>query len=114
MYCLLIGKKPKSFYNVFRKWSKKNYGYDIEMATLPLTPPSPSNFIYDPFSIDIDHPFEDEDEFDAIGLDILGSLREKKENINFENFIKCLKDMSYSSLFANGNSKKFDFSNLAE
>ena len=35
--------------------------------------------------------------------------REKKENINFEKFIKCLKDMSYSSLFADGNSKKFSF-----
>ena len=34
--------------------------------------------------------------------------------MNFENFIKCLKDMSYSSLFTQENSKKFHFKSVAE
>jgi hypothetical protein len=28
------------------------------MGTLPFTPPSKSNFIYDPFSIDFENPFD--------------------------------------------------------
>ena len=48
------------------------------------------------------------------GLDIEGSLKEKQGSMSFENFIKCLKDMSYSSLFTQENSKKFHFKTVAE
>lgn len=72
--------------------------------------------MYDPFAIDIENPFDgDDEEWDSSGvLDIQGSLKEKKGSINFENFIKCLKDMSYSSLFTQENSKKFHFKSVAE
>jgi serine/threonine protein kinase/Ca2+-binding EF-hand superfamily protein len=114
MYCLLLGKKPKSFYNVFRNWSKRNFGSDIEVAQLPFTPPSSSNFLYDPFAVDFDSPFDAEDEIFRSPelLDIQGSLKEKGGNMNFENFIKCLKDMSYSALFTQENSKKFYFQTI--
>ena len=37
------------------------------MGTLPFIPPSSSNFIYDPFSIDFENPFEkmNQEEFAA-------------------------------------------------
>ena len=38
----------------------------------------------------------------------------KQGSMSFENFIKCLKDMSYSSLFTQENSKKFHFKTLAQ
>lgn len=62
MYSLLIGKKPDSFYQVYRQWYKKQHGHDIELGTLPFIPPSKSNFLYDPFSVNIDDPFSN-DEF---------------------------------------------------
>jgi serine/threonine protein kinase len=52
LYCLLFGKKPKSFYGVYRDWYLKSHGHDIELGTLPFIPPSMNNFIYDPFSFD--------------------------------------------------------------
>jgi len=37
------------------------------MGTLPFIPPSSSNFIYDPFSIDFENPFDkmNQEEFAA-------------------------------------------------
>lgn len=32
MYCLLFGRKPESFYSVYRAWYKKNHGHDVEMS----------------------------------------------------------------------------------
>jgi hypothetical protein len=57
MYCLLIGKQPDSYYSIYRGWYKKQHEHDIELGTLPFIPPSASNFLYDPFSIDFDNPF---------------------------------------------------------
>ena len=116
MYCLLLGKKPQSFYAVYRAWYKKCHGHDVQTSNLPLIPPSQSNFLYDPFAIDFENPFDsDEDAWSRTGvLDIQGSLKEKQGAMNFENFIKCLKDMSYSSLFTQENSKKFHFKTVAQ
>lgn len=93
MYCLLLGKKPRSFYAVYREWYKKCHGHDVEMGILPFIPPSLSNFLYDPFSVDFENPFENEDDSwnKPNNLNIKGSLKEKEgEKISFENFIKCL------------------------
>ena len=38
---------------------------------------------------------------------------EKKSSLNFENVMKCIKNLSCSSLFDDGNSKKFHFKSLA-
>lgn len=115
MYCLLLGKKPQSFYSVYRAWYKKCHGHDIEMAALPFIPPSSSNFLYDPFAVDFENPFDSEDDlWSGSMLDIQGSLKAKQGSMSFENFIKCLKDMSYSSLFTQENSKKFHFKTVAE
>lgn len=57
MYCVLLGQKPDSFYSIYRGWYKKHHGHDIELGTLPFIPPSKSNFLYDPFSVDFDNPF---------------------------------------------------------
>ena len=117
MYCLLLGKKPQSFYAIYRAWYKKFHGHDVEMATVPpFLPPSSSNFLYDPFSVDFENPFDSEEDLWSLGggLDIEGSLKEKQGTMSFENFIKCLKDMSYSSLFTQENSKKFHFKTVAE
>lgn len=115
MYCLLLGKKPESYYASYRAWYKKNHGFDVETAALPFIAPSQSIFFYDPFSIDFDNPFDEQDMmWDGAGLDIQGSLKNKKGNLNFENFIKCLQGKSYSSLFTQENSKKFHFQNLEQ
>jgi serine/threonine protein kinase len=116
MYCLLLGTKPQSFYSVYRAWYKKCHGHDVEMAALPFIPPSQSNFLYDPFAVDFEDPFDSVDDtwVQSSGLDIQGSLKEKHGSMSFENFIKCLKDMSYSSLFTQENSKKFHFRTIAE
>jgi serine/threonine protein kinase len=61
MYCLLIGKEPESFYSTYRRWYKKQHGgYDVELSPLPFIAPSASNFLYDPFSSDIEDPFNKE------------------------------------------------------
>lgn len=62
MYCLLLGRKPESFYSVYRAWYKKCHGHDIEIGTLPFIPPSESNFMYDPFAFDFNNPFDQPDE----------------------------------------------------
>lgn len=103
MYCLLLGKQPDSFYEVYRRWYKRQHGgHDIELSPLPFIPPSASNFLYDPFSIDFDNPFskmEDEQELTK-DLDLAGSLIDKQgSGLNFENVMKCIKNLSLSSLF---------------
>jgi len=99
MYCLLLGQKPDSFYSIYRGWYKKQHGYDIELAQLPFIPPSSSNFLYDPFSIDFDNPFKAEEFELNQGLNIPGSLIEKRSSLNFANSMKCIKNLSCSSLF---------------
>jgi hypothetical protein len=47
------------------------------LGSLPFLPPSTSNFLYDPFSIDFDNPFKAEELELNSGLDIPGSLIEK-------------------------------------
>jgi hypothetical protein len=107
MYCVLLGKKPDSFYSIYRSWYKKQHGHDIELSSLPFIPPSKSNFLYDPFSIDFDNPFSAEEFELNYELNLPGSLMEKTGTLNFENCMKCIKNLSNSSLFADGNSKKF-------
>jgi len=114
MYSLLFGQIPESFYSVYRGWHKDHHDKDVELSTLPFTRPSLSNFIYDPFSIDFDQPFDMDQFLNDSGLIINGSLQEKKKTLNFENFMKCMKGLSYSSLFEEGNSKRFHFKSVAE
>lgn len=58
MFCLIFGRKPVSYYQIYRQWLLKAHQTDAEMGNLPFTPPSSANFIYDPFSIDFETPFE--------------------------------------------------------
>jgi serine/threonine protein kinase len=113
MYCVLLGQKPESFYAIYRGWYKKCHSHDIELSNLPFIPPSASNFIYDPFSVDFDNPFKLEENMISEDLGIGGSLMEKQGNLNFENVMKCIKNLSCSSLFEDGNSKKFSFKTVA-
>jgi hypothetical protein len=91
------------------------------MGNLPFTPPSHSNFIYDPFSIDFENPFE------SISMEDLAQnnfkqkmtleemenqFRPKDGTLNFENFMKCISDLSYSGMFTKENSKKFSFDRI--
>jgi hypothetical protein len=58
MDSLFLGRCPESFYSVYRRWYKRQHGgYDIELSQLPFIPPSASNFLYDPFTVDFDNPF---------------------------------------------------------
>jgi len=118
MYCVLLGKKPRSFYATYRAWYKKCHGHDVEMAALPFIAPSASNFLYDPFGVELENdPMDADDSALAQSglLDIGGSLKEKQGGkLSFDNFIKCLKNMSYSSLYTQENSKKFHFKSVAE
>ena len=119
MFCLLLGKKPKSFYAIYRAWYKKCHGHDAETAVLPFIPPSQANFLYDPFAMNLENPFDDSDDLTSAGfkelLDPQGSKPSKVgEVLSFENFIKCLKSMSYSALFTTENSKKFHFKTISE
>jgi len=58
LFSVLFGRKPTSYYKVYREWYLKSHGHDVEMSNLPFIPPSPKNFIYDPFSLDFDNPFD--------------------------------------------------------
>ena len=46
---------------MYREWYKKCHGHDVEMGALPFAPPSTTDFLYDPFSVDFENPFEEED-----------------------------------------------------
>ena len=80
LYCVLFGKKPKSFYATYRDWYLKSHGKDIEMITrMPFVPPSKTNFIYDPFCFDFDNPFEATDLGpEDIGAEVMKQLLERK------------------------------------
>lgn len=78
------------------------------MGNLPFVPPSKKNFIYDPFSINFENPFEGMNMEDLAlnGLkhkmsleDMEQSFKAKNGTINFENFMKCISDLSYSGMF---------------
>lgn len=58
LFCLMFGRRPVSYYAIYRHWLKKTHNKDVELGNLPFTKPSSSNFIYDPFSIDFENPFE--------------------------------------------------------
>ena len=32
MYCVMLGQKPPSFYDIYRTWYKKKHQHDIELA----------------------------------------------------------------------------------
>jgi serine/threonine protein kinase len=118
MYCLLLGREPASFYEVYRRWYKRQHdGHDIELSVLPFIPPSASNFLYDPFALDFENPFSKmEEELELMkDLDIAGSLVDKKTvGFDFENIMKCIKNLSLSSMFEGNNSKKFSFKTIAQ
>lgn len=90
---------------------------DIDLGNLPFTPPSKSNFIYDPFSINFENPFENFNEEELVDTNINNkfelealeaSFKQKDGGINFDNFMKCIEDLSYSGMFTKENSKKFN------
>lgn len=74
LYCLLFGRKPESFYSIYRTWYKRQHGYDVDLATLPFIPPSSSNFLYDPFTVDVDNPFNVDELMINDEVNITGSL----------------------------------------
>lgn len=88
------------------------------MAALPFISPSESNFIYDPFGVEVEVNKDDNDGnlLSQSGLlNFSGSLKGSEQgNLNFDKFIMCLKNMSYSSLFTQENSKKFHFKTIAQ
>lgn len=98
---------------------------------MPFVPPSPQNFIYDPFSLDFDNPFNstelesDLERRAASGSDLEdvfsfgaenaagGSSDKEAQSFNFENFMKTIGQLSYSAMFEDNNSKKFTFKPIA-
>ena len=52
MFCILFGKVPDSFYQVYKDWLKICHNQDIETASesKAFIPPNSDSFIYDPFS----------------------------------------------------------------
>jgi len=123
LYCVLFGKKPKSFYAAYRDWYLKSHKQDIEHSNMPFVPPSKSNFIYDPFCFDFDNPFEATDLGpEDIGAEVMKQLKglaeddilngETGEAFDFSNFMKCIKSLSYSSMFDSEHSKKFHMKDL--
>ena len=115
LYCILFGKKPASFYRVYRDWYMKSHGHDVELSTLPFIPPSTKNFIYDPFSIDENNPFSNDGDYEElINHKVRSALNLEEEfqfeqsdkpgksngAFDFENFIQCIEGLSYSSMFS--------------
>lgn len=74
MYCVLFGRDPVSFYKVYRQWYIRSHDKDVDLCNLPFIPPSQANFIYDPFSVNFDNPFENVD------IDDIVSRQMKKGN----------------------------------
>lgn len=123
MFCLIFGRKPVSYYSTYRQWLLKAHQTDAEMGNLPFTKPSSRNFIYDPFSIDFENPFEKVNMEDLAAThfkqkmsleEVENQFRQKDGMINFSNFMKCISDLSYSGMFTSENSKKFDFKRIIE
>lgn len=73
LFCLMFGRRPISYYTIYRKWLKKTHNKDVELGNLPFTKPSNSNFIYDPFSIDFENPF------DNVNMDDLAATHFKQK-----------------------------------
>jgi len=46
--------------------------------------------------------------------EVEAQFRAKNSAINFENFMKCISDLSYSGMFTKENSKKFSFARIVE
>jgi serine/threonine protein kinase len=130
LYCVLFGKKPKSFYAVYRDWYKKTHNRDVGMGTIPFVPPSTKNFIYDPFAFDFENPFDahSASEDPDLGAEVMKQLKGlaeaaeadadmKNEKLgdgmfDFSNFMKCISKLSYSALFSD-DSSKFNCKNLS-
>ena len=66
LYCILFGKKPASFYRVYRDWYMKSHGHDVELSSLPFIPPSAKNFIYDPLSLDSSNPLSNDGDYEEL------------------------------------------------
>ena len=122
LFSVLFGKKPVSYYKVYREWYLKSHGHDVEESNLPFIRPSPKNFIYDPFSLDFDNPFDKVDYEDLLthraqstsNLSDLYSMSDedslgKEGTLDFSNFMMSIQQLSYSAMFTDNNSKKFTF-----
>ena len=130
LFSVLFGKRPKSYYACYREWYLKSHGHDVELANLPFIPPSSKNFIYDPFNIDFDNPFDKVDY-----EELLATRSQSKKNLkdlysfageegdtfgnpdgsfNFKNFMSAVESLSYGAAFTEGNSKKFIFKPLTK
>ena len=106
----------------------KSHDHDVELSNLPFIRPSPKNFIYDPFSIDFDSPFDKVDYEELINtatiasknLDDVFAFADQDPNMNadgsfnFENFMMSIEQLSYSAMFTDSNSKKFTFRPMTE
>ena len=46
--------------------------------------------------------------------DLEAKFRSKDGKFNFANFMKCIEQLSYSSMFSDSNSKKFNFASVKE
>ena len=131
LYCLLLGKKPKSFYATYRDWYKKSHGVDLDEMELPsgsFVRPSKKNFIYDPFAFDFENPFNAASSVDPdISPDVMEKLRRFSEaaevkdplldtkpegDFDFANFMKCINQLSYSAMFSAEHSTKFNLRSL--
>ena len=93
----------------------KFHEFNLELSTLPFIPPSAKNFIYDPFSLDQNHPFSNDGDYEELinhkirsALNLEEDFQFNEDNkagkpdgtFDFENFIKCIEGLSYSSMFS--------------
>jgi len=113
LFSVLFGKKPASYFKVYREWYLKSHGHDVELSNLPFIRPSPKNFLYDPFSIDFDNPFDKVDYEELLtnraqseqSISDLYTFTEDDAStnndgsFNFENFMKSIEGLSYSAMF---------------
>ena len=106
LFSVLFGKKPVSYYKVYRDWYMRSHKHDVEMSNLPFIRPSPKNFIYDPFSLDFDNPFDKVDYDELLtnrahstpNLEDLYNMsdeeldgRGKEGTLDFKNFMMTIK-----------------------
>lgn len=128
LFSVLFGRKPSSYYKVYRDWYLKSHKHDVELSNLPFVPPSAKNFIYDPFSLDFDNPFDKVDYEELLSTRASSSadideiysfaeddpFRNNDGSFSFTNFMKSIESLSYSAMFTHGNSKKFTFKPLTQ
>lgn len=55
---------------MYKNWISKAHNIDTEKENLPFIPPAKTNFIYDPFSIDFENPFDEVDLNDLVESEI--------------------------------------------